>query len=331
MFEQLPTEIIQTIFAYCENISLPLSSFIFARDLSHERIYVRFAVDTLLRECLSCQAESSDTICDNAPHISRLLECKWMTWNIFKAIVRELQSCATKARITPEEEEDDDDDDEDHHVVSPDFINPNEQGQLTYLHLRPAVQVPKKLLQGPWTQDKTDFLYYLIWNNVSVDWEQSSRGEIATQGLEQAIAERKLKAVASLLSPAVGVVPTGAIVRSAIIDHGCDETIVFYLLNAALRAQILSRAEARMLTDFNFRDPSLWSWAGRMRNNGNRKGAWLTAALKYAGDAAARSSTYDEPLFEDFVRECGRESDGVVQIEIPSLEMPTQEALVEGN
>lgn len=281
----------------------------FARQLSHERIYVRYVVDTLWKECPSCSEERADEVCDKAPTISRILQCKWMSWHIFKTAVRELQSRTAKERIVPEGER--------NYVVALNFDNPHEQGQLDYLHLQPSVQIPKKLLQGPWTQEKVEFLYYLIWSNVSVDWERSSRGEIATSGLQQAVEERNSKAVASLLSQPIGVVPTGSMVRSAVIDHGCDETIVFHLLNAALRAQILSRAEARMLTDFTFRDPSLWSWAGRMRNNGNRKGAWLTAALKYAGDAAARSSTYDEHLFEEFVRECGRESDGVVRIEVP--------------
>ncbi|GAB7352599.1 hypothetical protein MBLNU459_g2979t1 [Dothideomycetes sp. NU459] len=238
-----------------------------------------------------------------------MLQCKWMSWTIFKNAVRELQSRWARERLSSESD--------DGYAAAPNFDRPDEQGLLDYLHLHPRVQVPQKLLQAPWTQDKTAFLYYLIWNNVGVDWEHSSRGEIATQGLQQAIQARSRQAVASLLSPLVGVVPTAAAIRAAVVDHGCDQTLVFCLLNAALRAHVVSRAEARLLTDFSFRDPSLWSWAGRMRSAGNRKGAWLTAALKYAGDVAARSSAYDGDVVEDFRRECGRESDGVEQIAVP--------------
>ncbi|KAJ9623131.1 hypothetical protein H2203_006067 [Taxawa tesnikishii (nom. ined.)] len=228
--------------------------------------------------------------------------------------MREAHSLAKKNQITHKEEDD-------NIIPSPDFDHPAQQDKLHYLHLRSPVQIPQKLLSEPWTQPKIAFLRYLTFVGAGIDWEHSTAGETATQGLRSAIASRNRFVVACLVSAPVGVSPSASLFRFAVIDNGCDQTVVFHLLAAALRSQVMVRFQpastGHSATDFNFRDPSIWSWAGRAKAGGNAKGSWLTRALKYAAGAASTATTYDRAAHEDFVRACGRVEDGVEQIEVP--------------
>ena len=61
-------------------------------------------------------------------------------------------------------------------------------------------KLPEKLLHGPWTQEKGDFLMYLLNAGVRLDWLYSIGGEVATVGLEDAIRECCLPAVMALVS-----------------------------------------------------------------------------------------------------------------------------------
>ena len=306
-FEQLPTEILHVIFQYSNNICLPMSSIVFSRLLSAEHIYVRFACELLRSQQCATTA------------LSRMLQCRWMSWRIFQKAVRE---CFAKAERQAAGEQSDDEDDppqDPPHIQPPNFNDPVNEERLPYLNLRAPVQLPEKVLRGPWSSEKSSFLYYLIWHHVGIDWSLSSRGEVATQGLQAAIEQRDRRAVASLVNPVVGVIPSALAIKSAVMEHGCDQTIVFHLLQAALRAHVAARLEGQPLTDFSFRDPSLWSWAARVKAAGNVKGDWLTQSLRSADDTSKRDSTYDEATSDDFVRACGSEEDGVEAIQMPWL------------
>lgn len=60
--------------------------------------------------------------------------------------------------------------------------------------------IPEKLLHGPWTDGKVDFLRIVIQANASIDWLGTVTGEVAEQGLVDAIREGNVKAVSTLLS-----------------------------------------------------------------------------------------------------------------------------------
>ncbi|GAB7342016.1 hypothetical protein MBLNU457_g0305t1 [Dothideomycetes sp. NU457] len=206
--------------------------------------------------------------------------------------------------------------------LRPDFVRPAEQPPLIYSHLYWAVQrpeMPEKLLRGPWSADNVSFLYYLIWLHLGIDWNHSTLGEVATSGLSRAIADGQRKVVASLTSPGLGVQPTMDMLRLAVVQHGCDKTIVFHLVCAAVRSVIESRGQQRSnfsSTDVNFRDPSMWSFAGRAPSD---TGRWLRDLLRAAADIASARGHFDRDVFEELRTVCGRESDGVEQIEIPIL------------
>lgn len=59
----------------------------------------------------------------------------------------------------------------------------------------PDCQIPTKLLHGPWTRDKCDLLAILTTARASIDWLESTRGEVAERGLHDALKERNGRAV----------------------------------------------------------------------------------------------------------------------------------------
>lgn len=292
------------------NLNLPLVTPSIANQLSHERTYIRFAINVLYRH--------EDGQEPDIPTISRMLACRWMSWELFNKVVNQTYHRAQQdstGRATEDDLSDSADD-----VSRPELDRPWLQSPMGFLHLPPRCGIPAKLLKGPWTSDKVSFLYYLVWSGLGIDWEHSTVGEVAAHGLRQAIQEQNEVASACLLHPNIGVTPTASLVKSAIIDYGCDPTIVFHLLSAALRLHILARTEPHAVytpADFTFRDPSIWSWAGRARARGDEKGEWLTRALRYAAETATTSATYDTAAQQDFERACGRIEDGVEQTKFP--------------
>ena len=62
-------------------------------------------------------------------------------------------------------------------------------------------RIPDKLLHGPWTDAKCDFLEVVIRSGASVDWVNSTSGEVADLGLKEAILEGNQRAVEMLVHP----------------------------------------------------------------------------------------------------------------------------------
>ena len=60
-------------------------------------------------------------------------------------------------------------------------------------------EIPEKLLHGPWTQEKGDYLKMLLDGGAAIDWINSTSGEVASKGLEDAIRENNLLAVIALV------------------------------------------------------------------------------------------------------------------------------------
>ena len=62
--------------------------------------------------------------------------------------------------------------------------------------------LPEKLLHGPWTNERGYFLKLLMDANARVDWLESTSGEVALQGFEDAIREENVCAISVLRSSA---------------------------------------------------------------------------------------------------------------------------------
>ena len=62
-----------------------------------------------------------------------------------------------------------------------------------------SCEIPEKLLHGPWTHEKGHLLALLLACGAKIGWIDSTRGEVATKGLEDAIREDNLSAVKTLV------------------------------------------------------------------------------------------------------------------------------------
>lgn len=70
-------------------------------------------------------------------------------------------------------------------------------------------KVPGKLLHGPWTTEKCDFLELVLEGNATVDWVGTTSGEIAEKGLMQALREKNARATRLLVTRAGSGDPQG--------------------------------------------------------------------------------------------------------------------------
>jgi hypothetical protein len=73
------------------------------------------------------------------------------------------------------------------------------EGVLTSWPIRVECKIPEKLLHGPWTNERGQFLYHLLRRRASVDWINSTGGEVAQTGLKDAIRENNLCAIDTLV------------------------------------------------------------------------------------------------------------------------------------
>ena len=62
-----------------------------------------------------------------------------------------------------------------------------------------ACDIPEKVLRGPWTDDKVQLLTLLLCCSAQISWIDSTSGEVAMQGLEDAIREDNVCAVEALV------------------------------------------------------------------------------------------------------------------------------------
>ncbi|KAI4100271.1 MAG: hypothetical protein L6R37_005591 [Teloschistes peruensis] len=146
--------------------------------------------------------------------------------------------------------------------------------------LAPGCNIPTKLLHGPWTDSKIEFLETLKLAGAELDWETGNSGEVAESSLKEAILQgnvRVLKALSKrpsvdlmppmeLYSPETGVPLTQKHLRLAILEAGCDERVVTAIVDAL---------ESRS----SLRDSDFYEWAVDQDVKGNERGTWLLRQL----------------------------------------------------
>lgn len=50
----------------------------------------------------------------------------------------------------------------------------------TYFDVANGLEIPQSLLLGPWTEEMTKFLYWLVKGGAGLDWLTSTSGEVIT-------------------------------------------------------------------------------------------------------------------------------------------------------
>ncbi|KAF4548032.1 Hypothetical protein D9617_32g091520 [Elsinoe fawcettii] len=299
VIDQLPPEIVELIFSYHPSPNLPLASLSIATKLSNERSFIQCGVFWLLKDITDGEQDTPRT------EIEALLQCRWLNWSRFQTILGKVRDAFLDSQG-----------DEPGIIPALVFDKPSQQPSLAFTTLGSSISLPERLLQGPWTMDKSCFLHYLTWLGLGINWEQSTLGETAIRGLEEAIKEKARLAVATLLSDPIAVRPTQQILRSSILQHGCDPTIVFHLLSSAVRAKSRSREDKDWSTDVNPLDASIWSWLRRLDESEPDRAKWLKGALRGASDLMKETSA-PEQSHRNLRFICGLVDDGVERIDLP--------------
>jgi len=130
--------------------------------------------------------------------------------------------------------------------------------------------IPDKLLKSPFTPSKLAFLRCLLSiSRSSIDWANPSSVRLSVLAKRQAILDRNLDAVHLIShSRRLSKAPTMELVRFAVLEGGCDRSIVLELMSAA-----------RAWGHRRWEDVELDAWVARERARGNPKGKWLGVKL----------------------------------------------------
>jgi hypothetical protein len=96
-------------------------------------------------------------------------------------------------------------------------------------------RIPVKLLRGPWTSGKTQFLRFLLWTtSMTVDWADSEVRKAALRGRKEAMMEQNLEVVEIFNhNRRLGKPPNLETVRFAVMEAGCDRSIVVDTMSTA--------------------------------------------------------------------------------------------------
>ncbi|KAK5115046.1 hypothetical protein LTR62_001743 [Meristemomyces frigidus] len=246
--EQLPTEILQDIFDYSANIELAFTSRTLWAQLRSQHVYMRLTTRILSR-VLGYEDKERASSTDLAA-ATRLLGCKFMTWKLFRSWLEEQR---------------------------PGVYRNTDQFLTAWSDLRPSMDLvpPIKLLRGPWTSERLSFLRIFSRAIENLLELSPPHYEVALSGFAEAVTEGSPNAVGMLLS--MGLAPTTEMVRHAVIDSGCDKDIVIAILS---HRNCEGHVGDVSTTNVDLLDPALWSWAEKVRRDGNEKGEWLTRLLR---------------------------------------------------
>lgn len=260
--EVLPTEILHAIFEFSANPDMPLASPRLASQLDSRHLYHELT-SRILQPVIEDRAGSKAEL----KNAMRLMNSKFFTWQFFKEWLR----AEFEARGLLQEWQDAD---------PPTDATPVQAelwARWSWNRLRPHIRLspPKKLLKGPFTEDKVRFLTFVT-STFRDDQDQLDPLylELARDGLEQAITEGAEEALPSFWT--LGLQTDTELLRLAVIHAGCKKEIV---------RRLLTRAKVHV----NFLDPDLWSWADKARMSGDERGPWLMAQLKRASRGLGRT------------------------------------------
>jgi large subunit ribosomal protein L14e len=249
----LPQELLELIFLYSMNTSLPRASPILGRKLSSLAVTMEYTMRTFFHT-VDHTTNYRDRKKTGDPMLqSQLLACRFFTWDFFLKYVDRSHVAMISLRGKAWEKTG---------VEVPgirqfDGLWPFKFTTIPYLAFADGFLIPEKLLQGPWDGGKVNLLYVLVSLNGEIDWEGSMAGETAKQGIRKAIADGNERAVAAL-STLLGVpkqIDTG-LLRYAVLDCGCNINVMRHLL---FNAQILAQNLSKDILDFL--DTRLWAWA----------------------------------------------------------------------
>jgi hypothetical protein len=267
--EALPVEIIQEIFKRCWNLNLPLASLHISNKLANTHIYDQFC-DLNFNYSVPFHIR----IPQGFRNPKEAFERRWMTWSYFEQYLAKRipsKACGCPIYLTCREEQEAEKSDRTglNHDEA-DHTLPFYPSSRSTAPLEFRCQLPTKLTRGPWTNDKIKFIRCLFRiSKMSVDWANIESVRIVAQGKREAIMERNLDAVHMFArARRLGKAPTLGLIKFAVIEGGCDRSIVVDLMTAAKEWGLR-----------RWNDPELDAWVVQQEQKGNRKGSWLRVKL----------------------------------------------------
>lgn len=260
--ESLPIELLQPIFITSgHNVALLQASAYIGARLSSEYIY-NSACDYHLTQTLDGRANQSAAQ-------TYIFASKWMTWAFFKSwVVRTFKHNGCLCGLTPDGGCFDAQWPPDFEDATTMVFSRSHLPRFAFVKGR----IPKKLLQGPWTQDKIQFLRFLLWiTSMTVDWNDTETRKIAVEGRKQAMLERNLEAVELFNhNRRLGKTTDLSTVHFAVMEAGCDRSIVYdTLFTANLSCMRVGSWDCAQLE----------KWCEDRIKEGNLKGQWLRTKL----------------------------------------------------
>ncbi|KAF2686973.1 hypothetical protein K458DRAFT_402487 [Lentithecium fluviatile CBS 122367] len=283
--ERLPTELIQPIFLLSgPNLALPLVSQHIAAKLSEDYIY-----HAVCKEYLTYNQHSR---VEQSKNQTRIFATKWMTWEFFKVfLIKMYEGNGCLCGKTQEKECFDAQWPPDWEDATRMVFSRSHLPELSWVKCR----IPVKLLHGPWTSDKIQFLRFLLWiTSMTVDWADANVRRIALEGKREAIMERNLEVVEIFNhNRRLGKAPGLAMVRFAVMEAGCDRSIVY---------DTMATARAWGLRGGGWECAMLDAWCKERIEADDPKGKWLQLKLQELrlmnGPAMAASSNNDGDVRE---------------------------------
>ncbi|KAF2005638.1 hypothetical protein P154DRAFT_315542 [Amniculicola lignicola CBS 123094] len=260
--ERLPVELLQPIFLLSDyNLSLPLASPNLAAKLSDDYIY-----NAVCTQYLTTNLENRAW---QTTAQSRIFASRWMTWDYFKSwVLRKWGDKQCLCGKTPDEGCFDQQWPPNFEDATRMLFSRSHLPQLSYIKCR----IPAKLLHGPWTTDKIQFLRFLLWTvSVTVDWANPDIRRLAIEGKMEAIREKNLEAVELFNhNRRLGKAPNMDTVRFGVFEGGCDRSVMY---------DIMSTARTWGMRGAQWKCEKLDAWCDEQIKNGNPKGKWLQLKL----------------------------------------------------
>ena len=301
--ERLPVELIQPIFLLSgPNLALPLVSHHIAAKLSDDYIY-----HTVCAEYLTANQHPR---AEQSINQSRIFSAQWMTWDFFKVfLVKTYEGNGCLCGKSPEEGCFDAQWPPEWKDATKMVFSRSHLPELSWVKCR----IPAKLLHGPWTSDKIQFLRFLLWiTPMTVDWADAEVRKTALEGKKEAIMEKNLEVVEMFNhNRRLGKTPGLPMVRFAIMEAGCDRSLVY---------DIMATARAWGLRSVGWECAELDAWCNDRIEAGDPKGKWLQLKLQElraqegpaANDAANSGSRSGGVMSPDTGQYDGGEDDQLV-------------------
>ncbi|KAF2753470.1 hypothetical protein EJ05DRAFT_480476 [Pseudovirgaria hyperparasitica] len=294
--ERLPNELLQEIFLLSGNIELPGCSLSLARSLSgNKTIQLSFVLGR--HPNTSKPLDATD-----AAVITRILKCRFVTWPFLQSWIHAAYTLdkqqhhhhnhptkPKRSHITPRKL-----------IAQPDQQPASPSSPPTWFNFHPPLNrddedyhvcIPRKLLRGPWTSDDTSSLTLLTHAGAVI-----ADLELARRGLRKAIATANLRVIYSLVyvrSPQSQsrqeqqqqqqrwgsyVRVTTEILRFAVVECGCDPSVVWVLLHTGSFDD--DEHQTTTTSTINFMDPPMWAWADDAEARGDWAGTFLKSEFR---------------------------------------------------